>query len=204
VASRLSDHVSGGALDDLLVELDGAGLSRAGDAGSGAPGAAPNAAGSRRVEELGLALERLHQLLAGGGTRWTGTRTAGVRELVERIHAALERPDQKLVAYGTLVPGGVNHNRVAALGGSWLRCFVRGRRWTASDGDPAFRWSPADPEITAMLLVSDQLPSAWPALDRFEGSPYRRRLVPVRVPAAGEDVHHVAYVYESVEQPVSD
>lgn len=115
------------------------------------------------------------------------------------VHLALQRPDHKLVAYGTLVPGGPNHDRVKRLRGTWQPCFVRGRRWTAADGDPAFRWDPAGPEIAAMLLVSDDLPAAWPGLDRFEGSPYRRHLVPVR----GEDAHHVAYLYESADQAIS-
>ncbi len=84
---------------------------------------------------------------------------------------------------------------MSALRGAWAACFVRGRRWTAQDGDPGFLWNPADPEVDAMLLVSEDLPAAWPELDRFEGIPYRRHLVPVRAP----DAWHVAYLYDRVE-----
>jgi gamma-glutamylcyclotransferase (GGCT)/AIG2-like uncharacterized protein YtfP len=197
----LSDLLRDGALDELL-----AGVNRSVEAvGEARP--------RGRTDSLRRVLGRLEILLgpapAGAGRSARDRHGhAPVEEeaavLLARVHAALGRPDRKLAAYGTLVPGGVNHGRVAALRGTWQRCFVRGRRWTAADGDPAFRWNPAGPECAAMLLVSDLLPSAWPDLDRFEGSPYRRRLVPVRVPLDGEDAHHVAYVYESIEHPVSD
>jgi len=118
-------------------------------------------------------------------------RLAHVLERV--VHLVLGRPDRKLAAYGTLVPGERNHHHVAGLGGTWQRCFVRGRRWTADDGDPRFLWDPREPEVEAMLLVSDQLPDAWPRLDSFEGEPYRRHLVPARA----EDAHHVVYLYEA-------
>jgi gamma-glutamylcyclotransferase (GGCT)/AIG2-like uncharacterized protein YtfP len=198
--SRLSNLLRDGALDELLAEVN---CSLEGAAASGVGG---------RAEALRRALDRLASLLgpAPAGAESlapaaSGGAAANQEEgLLARLHAALGRPDHKLVAYGTLVPGGVNHGRVASLGGTWRRCFVRGRRWTAADGDPAFRWCAADPEIEAMLLVSERLPSAWPDLDRFEGSPYRRRLVPVRVPPGGEDAHQVAYVYESVERPASE
>jgi gamma-glutamylcyclotransferase (GGCT)/AIG2-like uncharacterized protein YtfP len=177
-------------LNDLLRLLN-----RSADAVRG-DGARAGGAGPGRAESLALALDRLRGLVweeaAPPQPRRSGPGDSA--ELERLIHLALDRPDHKLAAYGTLVPGERNHDRVAALGGSWQRCYVRGRRWTAADGDPAFRWSPDEPEVEAMLLVSDRLPSAWADLDRFEGSPYRRHLVPVRA----EETHHVAYLYESV------
>jgi gamma-glutamylcyclotransferase (GGCT)/AIG2-like uncharacterized protein YtfP len=159
-------------------------------------------AGVGRLAGEGATVEKLASLLS------TLQRDEAVRRRVlsvqERVvHLVLGRPDHKLAAYGTLVPGERNHRRVAHLGGTWRRCLVRGRRWTAEDGDPRFRWHPGEPELDAMLLVSDQLPAAWRELDRFEGSPYRRCLVPVRVPAGGEDEHQVAYLYESADQTIS-
>jgi gamma-glutamylcyclotransferase (GGCT)/AIG2-like uncharacterized protein YtfP len=169
--SRLSDLVRDGGLDDLLADLN-----RSADASGGASRAG-------QTESLRRLLDRL-------GSR---PRTGSVAGLERAVLDALGRPDRKLAAYGTLVPGERNHHHVAGLGGTWRRCFVRGRRWTAADGDPRFRGDPRAPEVEAMLLVSSRLPSAWRRLDRFEGRPYRRHLVPVRV----KDAHHVAYLYEA-------
>jgi gamma-glutamylcyclotransferase (GGCT)/AIG2-like uncharacterized protein YtfP len=201
MASWLSDLVRDEALDEILMELnrsaDGAGEANL----------------DERADSLVRAFGRLEALLGprqGGAERLVarnlhapsrhGRATAEtVAEFLSLLHVALERPDHKLAAYGTLVQGGRNHDRVAALRGAWQRCFVRGSRWTAADGDPVFRWNPGEPEVAAMLLVSEDLPSTWPELDRFEGGPYRRHLVPVRA----EDGHHVASLYESVAQAIS-
>ena len=209
MASRLSDLVRDGALNEVLACLN-----RAAD-GAG------EATIAGRADLLFRALDRLSSLTDAlsqevrrtllnsaefsklGRFRQSAKPEDVTAEQLARwhtlVHVILERPDQKLAAYGTLVPGGRNHRRVAHLGGTWQRCFVRGGRWTAADGDPRFRWSPDDPEVDAMLLVSEDLPSAWPELDRFERSEYRRHLVPVR----GEDAHHVAYLYESADQAIS-
>jgi hypothetical protein len=51
--------------------------------------------------------------------------------------------------------------------------------WGMTYGYPALRWDPNGPVVEVHLLTSDDLPSAWPGLDRFEGGEYRRIVVPV-------------------------
>jgi gamma-glutamylcyclotransferase (GGCT)/AIG2-like uncharacterized protein YtfP len=93
------------------------------------------------------------------------------------IDCLLDYPSRKLVAYGTLAPEQPNHNLVEAISGSWTRCVVRGsvRRQL---GFPVLSWNPSGPEIQAQLLVSADLPQSWSRLDAFEGSAYRRHLIP--------------------------
>lgn len=117
-------------------------------------------------------------------------RVVPVQELVIRL--ILQHPERRLVAYGTLAPGGANHELVGRLRGEWQACTIRGRI-SERAGVPRFRWDPAAPEVSAKLLVSPDLPAAWRDLDRFEGQDYCRHLVPVRTPEADM----VGFVYES-------
>jgi gamma-glutamylcyclotransferase (GGCT)/AIG2-like uncharacterized protein YtfP len=103
----------------------------------------------------------------------------------------LGRPGHRLVAYGTLRPGEVNHHLVAGLG-SWQPARVRGRlgSW---HGYPVLRPAPAGgPEVPVMLLTSARLPDVLPGLDTFEGPAYRRAWVVAEVgPSAGTSVMSV-------------
>lgn len=89
----------------------------------------------------------------------------------------------RLAVYGTLAPGEANHAVVADLPGRWSRGIVHGERsevgWGMTHGFPALRWRPDGPAVPVHLLVSEGLPAAWERLDTFEGSAYRRILVPV-------------------------
>jgi gamma-glutamylcyclotransferase (GGCT)/AIG2-like uncharacterized protein YtfP len=93
------------------------------------------------------------------------------------IDCLLGFPSRKLVVYGTLAPEQPNHNVVEAISGTWSPCVVRGsvRR---QFGFPVLSWNPSGPEIQAQLLVSADLPQSWSRLDAFEGSAYRRHLIP--------------------------
>ncbi len=89
---------------------------------------------------------------------------------------ALGDPDRRLVAYGTLCPGEVNEDVLAAASGSWTPATVRGvvGSW---HGYPILRTDPGAPAVEVMVLTSEDLPRLWPRLDRFEGPAYRREWI---------------------------
>ena len=59
-------------------------------------------------------------------------------------------------------------------------------------------WEPAGDPIPVRLLLSDALPRHWARLDEFEGSEYRRILVPVdRADGSVE----IANLYEAARGP---
>jgi gamma-glutamylcyclotransferase (GGCT)/AIG2-like uncharacterized protein YtfP len=106
----------------------------------------------------------------------------------------LDWPSRKLVAYGTLAPGQVNHELLADIPGEWQDCEVRGSISLRS-GLPALSWTPSGPEVRTQLLTSSELPKRWPLIDTFEGKGYKRRLLPTRTPTGIA----IAYVYLAAE-----
>lgn len=107
------------------------------------------------------------------------------------VDLLLDRPTRKLVVYGTLAPGQPNHHVIAGIAGSWFDCVVRGSV-RLERGLPVFAWNPSGPEVRAQLFVSADLPKSWSQIDDFEGSAYRRHLIPVKQ----EGDFAVANVYE--------
>jgi gamma-glutamylcyclotransferase (GGCT)/AIG2-like uncharacterized protein YtfP len=99
------------------------------------------------------------------------------------IDLLLDRPSQKLVAYGTIRPGGQNEHILKDVEGHWQPCFVRG---TLREHDllSFFRWDPHASRIQAMLLTAPSLINSWERLDRFEGDRYKRHLVPIEASGA--------------------
>lgn len=107
------------------------------------------------------------------------------------IDLLFDRPSQKLVAYGTLRPGGPNEEMLKELEGDWQSCFVHGTiQERGSLG--FFRWQPRSSPIEAMLFTAPSLADAWERIDRFEGSRYQRHLIPVQT----KGTWLVANVYE--------
>jgi gamma-glutamylcyclotransferase (GGCT)/AIG2-like uncharacterized protein YtfP len=107
------------------------------------------------------------------------------------IDLLFDRPSQKLVAYGTLRPGGPNEDMLKELAGDWQPCWVHGtiqERGSLS----FFQWQPGRNPIEAMLFTAPSLAEAWERLDRFEGSRYQRHLIPVQA----NGIWLVANVYE--------
>ena len=89
-------------------------------------------------------------------------------------------PEEKLIVYGSLVPGGLYHFLLADLPGTWEQCLIRGRMgeyW----GFKAFHYDGEGPEHPAWLLTSQALPGIFPELDDFEGEGYERIIIPARV-----------------------
>ena len=122
--------------------------------------------------------EALMTLNARRAAARTPQRDSLEREVEERFGAS-----RRLAVYGSLVPGEVNHQVIADLPGTWEDGIVTGVMHPAEPGDgsvfPALRWRAGGPPVTARLLVSDALPAQWARLDAFEGTAYRRILVPV-------------------------
>ena len=106
-----------------------------------------------------------------------GTPTEIIPVQLLLVNLLLDKPDERLVIYGTLAPGKPNHNVIADLGGDYRDCAVHGRI-SEDDGFPHFTWVPSEAVLGAQLFTSKQLPGKWDELDRFEGDGYKRRLIP--------------------------
>src|SRR5689334_12542703 len=103
--------------------------------------------------------------------------------------------ETRLISYGSLAPGQVNHHQLAGLNGRWQRATVRGTLidggWGAGLGFPGLILDPSSPDVEAHLFESADLPAHWARLDAFEGPGYRR--VPTVAHTAYGDLR--AYVY---------
>ena len=105
----------------------------------------------------------------------------------------LDKPSQKLISYGTLGPGKANHSLVSDLKGRWQECFIHGIL-EKNQGLPQFSWDPARSKQKGSLFISEDLPSNWDRIDKFEGAKYKRRLVPTET---GTNIA-IAYAYVAV------
>lgn len=102
-----------------------------------------------------------------------------------------DNPEERLIVYGSLAPGGANNFILARLEGTWQKCTVRGHMGKYR-GFKVFRYDPDGEEHQAWLFSSPLLPRKYPDLDDFEGDEYRRILIPAVV--EGQEV--LAYIYE--------
>jgi hypothetical protein len=96
------------------------------------------------------------------------------------VAARSGNPEEQLIVYGSLVPGGLYHFLLVDLPGNWEQCVIRGRMeeyW----GFKAFHYDAEGPEHPAWLLTSRALPGVLPELDEFEGEGYERVIIPARV-----------------------
>lgn len=109
------------------------------------------------------------------------------------LNLLLDYPDRKLVVYGTLAPENVNHHIISDIQGNWEDCTVNGHV-SKINGLPIFVWEPRGPSLKAQMFTSSVLPSRWKQIDEFEGSYYRRILIPV----ARNDEIAIANVYVAI------
>lgn len=119
---------------------------------------------------------------------------AVIPALLKLLQLIFDKPDQKLVVYGTLAAGAPNESLLKGLDGLWRRCRIRGQI-RSNRGLKYFKWDPAAGEIDAKMFTSDSLPDKLPNLDRFEGDEYHRILIPVKI----TDYWVIANVYEGGE-----
>jgi gamma-glutamylcyclotransferase (GGCT)/AIG2-like uncharacterized protein YtfP len=90
------------------------------------------------------------------------------------------QPEERLIVYGSLAPGGSNAFMLAGLEGEWYRCLIRGHLGHYR-GFKSFRYDPRGPEHKAWLFSSANLSRVIQDLDDFEGEEYERRVIPARV-----------------------
>jgi gamma-glutamylcyclotransferase (GGCT)/AIG2-like uncharacterized protein YtfP len=127
----------------------------------------------------------------------------------ERRLDALFRTSHTLAVYGTLAPGRPNHHVVAPLGGEWTDGLIEGDLlpvgWGAALGYPGFRPRAGGAAVAVNVLTAPSLATAWPTLDRFEGSEYQRILGPVFSTELGPEqagerrLYTVANLYAATE-----
>lgn len=93
----------------------------------------------------------------------------------------------RLIVYGTLAPGRVNHHQLDGLKGVWQRGTVRGwlnpSGWAAEVGYPGLVLDAEGPRVDVQVFESPDLPEHWSRLDAFEGADYRRVAVSVSTPS---------------------
>ena len=89
----------------------------------------------------------------------------------------------RLVTYGTLAPGQVNHGQLADLVGDWSVGTVRGNLmdegWGAALGCPGIVLDTSGGTVDVHVFESADLADFWPKLDAFEGEGYQRVVVQV-------------------------
>ena len=107
------------------------------------------------------------------------------------VELDLAHPEECLIVYGTLVPGGQYHYLLADVEATWERCTIRGRLGSYR-GYPSFKWNPVGESHPAWLVTSPELPQKFRELDDFEGRAYTRRLIPAEI---GTRLV-IAYIYE--------
>ena len=127
---------------------------------------------------------------------------ATIRPIFERVFDTLYGASRTLAVYGSLAPGRENHHVIAHLAGEWRDGSVTGdlhaTGWGAALGFPALRWRSDGPRVPVRVLQSDRLTVAeWARLDEFEGTEYRRILVPVYHDGG---LLAVANLYEGTQQ----
>ena len=117
--------------------------------------------------------------------------------IVESIIDHLFYTGCHLAIYGSLAPGKPNHAAIESIHGDWLDGVVRGTLhnagWGSRKGYPGMTWNPHGQPIPVRVLRSKALVDHWQRLDDFEGSGYRRILVPVDTE---NGAHLVANIYE--------
>ena len=117
--------------------------------------------------------------------------------IVESIIDDIFDAGHHLAIYGSLAPGRSNHAVVESIHGTWLDGVVRGTLhdagWGSGEGFPGMTWNPSGDRIPVKVLKSEVLAAHWQRLDDFEGSGYRRILVPVDTDNGGL---LVANIYE--------
>ena len=100
--------------------------------------------------------------------------------LLKLLELIFDKPNQKLIVYGTLAPGAPNESVLEGIDGFWQDCKIRGEIMRHT-GLKYFKWSPNAGEIDAKMFISKSLPDELSSIDRFEGGNYHRILIPAKV-----------------------
>lgn len=164
------------------------------------------------MDNLSIAEVR-HWVEAANALRWlrnaADSAVAAEGDRAERQLDAIFNTSHKLAVYGSLAPGRANYHVVAPLGGEWQEGLVEGdlvpTGWGAALGYPAFRPRVGGSAVTVQVLSSALLATAWSTLDDFEGTEYRRILLPIFSAEIGpgqtgkRQLYTVANLYATIE-----
>ena len=111
--------------------------------------------------------------------------------LLKLLKLIFDKPDQKLVVYGTLAPDAPNESILEEIKGFWRECKITGEI-VSHKGLKYFKGNPNAGEIDAKIFISKSLPDELSSIDRFESGNYHRILIPVKV----GDYWVIANIYE--------
>ena len=100
--------------------------------------------------------------------------------LAHMLSLLIKRPNTRLASYGTLRPGGANHQALSSCEGTWIQGTMRGAI-SHQDQLPLFDWNVSGDEVSVDVLTSSALVDKWEELDSFEGNLYSRARVPVTI-----------------------
>jgi len=117
--------------------------------------------------------------------------------LLKLLELIFDKPDEKLVVYGTLAPGASNKSILEEIKGTWQECKIKGEI-SSHTGLKYFKWKPNRGEIDTKIFISKFLPDKLSNIDEFEGSMYHRILIPVKI----EDYFVIANVYEDINSDI--
>jgi gamma-glutamylcyclotransferase (GGCT)/AIG2-like uncharacterized protein YtfP len=115
----------------------------------------------------------------------------------ERKFMAQFQPEKAFIIYGSLAPGGPNHNFVKNIPGEWKKGFVTGKLenkgWGADMGYKGYRPVPThqQEQIPAHILFSAEMGTHWRRLDEFEGEGYLRQLARFTLEDGQEGVGYI-------------
>ena len=99
-----------------------------------------------------------------------------LQELI--LDLLLGSPSHNLAVYGTLRQGERNHNFIEGIKGVWNDGYVKGEI-EIRHNLPYFKWIVPGTDIKVNILNSIEIPIKYGDIDRFEGSDYKRILIPV-------------------------
>ncbi len=100
--------------------------------------------------------------------------------LLKLLELIFDKPDQKLIVYGTLAPNIPNERLLGDIAGTWQDCKIRGKI-VKRHGLEYFKWIQNAGEIDAKMFVSESLSDKLPSIDQFECENYHRILIPAKV-----------------------
>lgn len=101
--------------------------------------------------------------------------------LVLIFKAVIGCADNFFISYGTLSPGKVNNEIISNIEGDWIKGIIKGEIVEYS-GLSFFTWKTHEQPLEINIFHSKKLIEKWEMINEFEGSMYKRRLIPAILP----------------------
>ncbi len=100
------------------------------------------------------------------------------------------KPEYRLIVYGTLLPGNVNYKILEHYKGKWLDGKIKGQM-EIIDNYKYFTWDSSSNETTVKIIETTEQPIEFKNLDKFEGKLYKKILIPVNI----NNKIYISYIY---------